>query len=53
MNKLLKEMEDHLGPFSPTAQKIKSNASWNDIANEAEGEELYELAQILNLANIG
>ncbi|QPJ66030.1 MAG: CBS domain-containing protein [Candidatus Nitrohelix vancouverensis] len=52
VDQLLHEMEDHLGPFSATARRIRNKAPWSDIAEEAEEEELYELAQILNLAKI-
>ncbi len=50
---LLNEMKDHLKSDSPTAKAIARDASWEEICKCAEDEEIYELAQILDLSRIG
>ena len=49
IDKLLKEMIDHLGEESNTAQAIKDNKSREEIVKLAEKEGLEDLKQILQL----
>jgi|GEM_PF-910483 len=53
VDELLDDLKSHLKEDSLTAQAIARNASWDEISKCAEEEELYDLAQILELSKIG